>query len=648
MKILNIGVLAHVDAGKTTLTEQFLYRAGITKQAGSVDYGNTLTDSMEIEQKRGISVKSAAISFTVDDLKVNLIDTPGHADFISEVEHSLSIMDAAILVISAVEGVQSQTKILMETLEGHQIPTILFLNKIDRVGADYKKVYDTIKTSLTENICEMNEVINEGTSAAEIKQMNPETAEWIETLALNDEELFNDFANDRTISNDRLIKELQRKTKKGLVYPLFTGSAAKGIGMKQLFSSLEAFSPVTFSSDLKANPLSGVVYKVMKNTSGTQDAFVRIFDGKIHIRDEAPVTSQDGEYSKVKLKHLQCLKDGKQLSVDSIEAGDMAVLSETALKVGDVIGTPSEKTDFFTFHNPPMQVQISAKHSEDRTLHLALTDLTSEDPFLQYVQDPNTKENIIHIFGEIQQEILAETLKTQYGIEVSFSSPIVICKEQPISIGEAVEHMDRKKNLFWGTVGFRVEPGDEGSGLQYRLAVELGSLPLSFQKAIKETVMEVLQEGLYGWNVTDIIVTLTHTAYESAITTAKDFRGLVPLVLMNALKNAGTNVYEPVNAAHLTLPEFSLSKVLARLSVLGGSFEEPQFQKEVVHVNGVIPVRYSGLLESGLHSLTSGEGTMSVRPAGYIKIDNNIPKGKRKQPNPLNRTEYLLYLSKTM
>lgn len=649
MKILNIGVLAHVDAGKTTLTEQFLYKAGITKQAGSVDDGNTATDSLEIEQKRGISVKSAAISFSVDDLKVNLIDTPGHADFISEVEHSLSVMDAAILVISSVEGVQSQTKILMETLQNQRIPTILFVNKIDRVGADYQKICDTIKTTLTENICEMNEVINEGTPTAEIKQVDPEKAGWIETLALYNENLLNDFANDITISSDRLTYELREKTRQGVVYPVFAGSAAKGIGINQLLSSLDDFFPVNFSSHLNAHDLSGVVYKVAKNPSGTRDAFIRVYEGEIHIRDEVPVTSQDGQSSSIKLKHLRCLKDGKQLPSDHIEAGDMAVLSGSVLKIGDVIGSPSDKTNIFKFHNPPMQVQISTKHYEDDiTLYRALSDLTIEDPFLQYYQDPETKENIIHIFGEIQQEILAETLKQQYGMDVMFSSPKVICKEKPVSIGEAVEYMDRKKNLFWATVGFRVEPGDEGSGLQYRLAVELGSLPLAFQKAIKETVIEVLQEGLYGWHVTDIIVTLTHTEYESAITTAKDFRSLVPFVLMNALNKAETNVYEPVNAAQLTLPEFSLSKVLSRLSVLGGTFEDPQFQKGVFHVNGIITVSHSGLLESEFHSLTSGEGTMSVKPGGYIKVGNDIPKGKRRRPNPLNRTEYLLYLNHTM
>jgi ribosomal protection tetracycline resistance protein len=647
MKILNIGVLAHVDAGKTTLTEQILYRAGIIEQPGSVDHGNTTTDSLEIERKRGITVKSAAVSFLMNDLKVNLIDTPGHADFISEVEHSLSVMDGAILVISAVEGVQSQTIVLMQTLKEHRIPTILFMNKIDRLGADYKKVRNMIQASLVEQICEINEVINEGTSTIEIKQADPEKAGWIETLALNNEDLLHDFANDIAISSDRFKYVLREQTKQGVVYPLFVGSAAKGVGIDQLLSSLSDFYPVNYSSHMNTNSLSGIVYKIIKNSSGARDAFVRLFEGQIRIRDEVPVISQDGQSSNIKLKQLQCLKNGKQIPTNYIEAGDIAVLSGVELKVGDVIGSSSDKMNIFKFHNPPIQVQALTKHQEDKViLHHALTDLTSEDPFLQYVQDRKTEENMIHVFGKIQQEILTETIKQQYGIDVMFSSPKVICTEKPVSTEEAVEYIGEDGNPFWATVGFRVEPGIEGSGLQYRLEVELGSLPPSFQKAIKETVIETLKEGLYGWEVTDMVVTLTHSGYASPISTAKDFRSLVPLVLMSALNKAGTNVYEPVNFTQLTLPEFSLSKVLSRLSVLGGTFQEPQSQKDIVYVNSTIPVRKSDLLESEFHSLTSGEGTITIKPGGYIKVDKNIPKNKRRQLNPLNRGEYLLQLNK--
>ncbi|KKI90008.1 tetracycline resistance protein [Bacillus sp. SA1-12] len=647
MKILNIGVLAHVDAGKTTLTEQLLYRAGIIEQPGSVDHGNTTTDSLEIERKRGITVKSAAVSFSLDDLKVNLIDTPGHADFISEVEHSLTVLDGVILVISAVEGVQSQTKVLMQTLKEQRIPTILFMNKMDRMGANYQKTRDMIQNNLVEEICELNEVMYEGTSTVKIKRKDPKKAGWIETLALNNETLLYEFANDLSIPDEQLFNGLHEQVKNGVVYPLFAGSAAKGVGIDHLLSSLSDFFPVCYSSQKNERPLAGIVFKIIKHPNGTREAFVRLFEGQLRIRDEVQVITQNGQYSQLKIKQLQCLKNGKQIQTAAIEAGDIGVLTGSELKVGDVIGTNSDQVNIFTFHRPPIQVQINTAKAEDSIiLHQALTDLTTEDPFLQYVYHRETKENMIHVFGKVQQEILTEMIQQQYGIDVIFSAPKVICIEKPLSTGNAAEYKVKDGNPFWATVGFRVEPGEEGSGLQYRLEVELGSLPLSFQKAIKETVEEVLKEGLYGWNVTDIIVTLTHSGYESACSTAKDFRSLVPLVLMNALHKAGTNVYEPVNSIQLTLPESSLSKVLSRLSVLKGTYQDPQFQKEIVYINGTIPVRHSDLLELDFHSLTSGEGTISIKPGGYKKVDQTIPKNKRSQPNPLNRGEYFLHLNK--
>ncbi len=396
-----------------------------------------------------------------------------------------------------------------------------------------------------------------------------------------------------------------------------------------------------------AKPLSGIVFKVMKTTTGERKTFIRLFEGTIRVRDEIAVISQDGRTASTKVKQLQSLQDGNQISVNDIACGDIAIITGGDLKVGDIIGAASDKLRVLQFHKPPILVKVSAKHQkEEQILHNALLNLTMEDPFLKFVQDANTKENTIHLFGKIQQEVLAESIKHQYGIEATFSAPKIICIEKPSSIGTAVEYMGASNNPFFATVGFRIEPGLDGSGLQYRLEVELGSLLLSFQKAIKETVKKVLQEGLYGWTVTDITVTLTHTGYDSVQSTANDFRSLVPLVLMNALQKAETNVYEPVNKFQLILPEFGLSKVLSQLSALEGTFHEPQYQNKNVHLNGTIPVRTSDTLKSELYSLTSGEGMISFKPNDYVKVKADFPKNSRTQLNPLNRGEYLLHLNK--
>ncbi|MEX3618970.1 GTP-binding protein [Paenibacillus glucanolyticus] len=646
-KILNIGVLAHVDAGKTTLTEQILYRSGIIEQAGSVDQGNTTTDSLEIERRRGITIKSAAVSFTLGDLKVNLIDTPGHADFISEVEHSLSVLDGVILVISAVEGVQAQTRVLMQTLKEQGIPTLLFMNKIDRMGADYNRVRTMLRNLLDEHICEMSRVDNEGSTSVHVDMADPHNSGWLEILALLNDELLQDYAHDVPVSSERLKEELRKQTRQGKAYPLFAGSAAKGVGMEPLLAALNDFFPVNDPSELNHEPLSGLVFKVIKQPNGERNVYFRLFAGKVQARDEISVTSQDGQTTMLKVKQLHALQHGKSAPAGHIDAGDIGILIGSELRVGDVIGAVSDKMKVVHFQKPPIQVHVSTKQPEDEhKLHNALSDLTVEDPFLQYVQDTNTKENIIHVFGKVQQEILVETLQRQYGIEAVFSAPRVICIEKPCGVGEAVEYIGECP--FYATVGLRVEPGEPGSGLQYRLDVELGSLPLSFQKAIKDTVIEVLQEGLYAWSVTDIIVTLTHTGYASPVSTAKDFRSLTPLVLMEALNQAGTEVYEPMNDIQFILPESSLSKVLSRLAALEGTYQEPEFHNNVVHLHGTIPVRTSDELKSEVHSLTSGEGMLSVRPGGYVKVQTTIPENKRRQVNPLNRGEYMLHLNKIL
>lgn len=365
MKIINIGVLAHVDAGKTTLTEQILYQTGVKERAGSVDQGDTTTDSLEIERRRGITVKSAAVSFDVDGLKVNLIDTPGHADFISEVEHALSVLDGVILVISAVEGVQAQTRVLMQTLKEQRIPTLLFMNKIDRRGANYGQVRTRIQNLLDPHICDMTVTENEGSENAGVLPADPVSTGWLETLALQDDELLRMYAEDIPVSADRLYEELIRQTKAGKAYPLFAGSAAKGIGVDRLLSCLGDFIPTSGSAVLSTAedlpPLSGFVFKVIKDSSDEQAAYVRLFAGRLRLRDEVRVISRAGHIRSLKVKQLYALQAGKKTAAGCIEAGDIAVLPGSELHIGDVIGFRSDRIKDFAFHKPPIQVQVLAE-----------------------------------------------------------------------------------------------------------------------------------------------------------------------------------------------------------------------------------------------------------------------------------------------
>ena len=290
MKTINIGIVAHVDAGKTTVTENLLYHSGVIKEVGRVDSGNTQTDSMELERKRGISIKSSPISFTWNDFKINIIDTPGHVDFISEVERSLSVLDGAILIISAKEGIQSQTRILFDTLKSLNIPTIIFVNKIDRVGVNYYKLINELKEVLCDKAIKLQEVYNEESKLVSIRSTFEEKLiddDIINVLSELDESILESYINDVKISNKYIEDKISFFAKKGVVYPILCGSALNGVGIKELLDGIVRFIP--FCNESSDKDLSGVVFKIQIDNGNEQKVFIRLFQGKISVRDKIEI-----------------------------------------------------------------------------------------------------------------------------------------------------------------------------------------------------------------------------------------------------------------------------------------------------------------------------------------------------------------------
>src|SRR4051794_23150864 len=283
MRTLNLGILAHVDAGKTTLTERLLYAAGIIDEIGSVDAGTTQTDSLALERQRGITIKSAVVSFAIDDVNVNLIDTPGHPDFIAEVERVLSVLDGAVLVLSAVEGVQAQTLLLMRALQRLHVPTLLFVNKIDRAGAGYERVLDAISKRLTSAIVPMGFVRDLGTRDARFTPFESGAVAFAEALADHDDSLLSAYVDGDGVPPSRLREELAAQTKQGLVHPVFFGSALTGVGVEPLMSGIAELLPAAEGD--AAGPLSGSVFKIERGAAGDRIAYVRLFSGAVETRD---------------------------------------------------------------------------------------------------------------------------------------------------------------------------------------------------------------------------------------------------------------------------------------------------------------------------------------------------------------------------
>ncbi|MGE6590183.1 GTP-binding protein [Bacillus mycoides] len=645
MTTINIGIVAHVDAGKTSLTERILYETNVIKEVGRVDSGNTQTDSMELERQRGITIKTSVVSFFIDDLKVNVIDTPGHADFIAEVERSFRVLDGAILVISAVEGVQAQTKILMRTLQKLHIPTVLFVNKIDRSGANTEKVVKQIKEILSNEVFPFYSAQNEGTKDARIIEYKSYD-DCIELLAPYNESLLASYVNNKIISDELLRKELEKQIQQANVYPIFFGSAMTGMGVTELLENISALIPANKSAQNET--LSGVVFKIEREPSGEKIAYVRVFSGRLHVRKYVDIQRGESPSRKEKIKKMCMFHNGNAVQASTVHSGEFCkVWGLTNIKIGDIIG---ERTDYIKdihFAEPQMEAAIDAVPKERiHDLYAALMELCEEDPLIKVWKDDVHNELYIRLFGEVQKEVIETTLHEKYNLQVTFSNTRVVCVEKPVGIGDSVEVMGEKENPFYATIGFKVERGELNSGITYNLGVELGSLPLAFHKAIEDTVFQTLKQGLYGWEVTDIIVTLTHTGYASPVTTASDFRNLTPLVLMDALKRAETCVYEPLNEFELTVPEHAISTTMYKLAAIPATFVEPILHNDSYHLTGSLPIAKTENFKRMLHSFTEGEGIFTAKPGDFTKLTAPFPTRKRIDFNPLNRKDYLLHVLK--
>jgi ribosomal protection tetracycline resistance protein len=643
-RTLNLGILAHVDAGKTTLTERLLYAAGVIDELGSVDDGSTQTDYLALERQRGITIRSAVVSFAIDDVTVNLIDTPGHPDFIAEVERVLSVLDGAVLVVSAVEGVQAQTPLLMRALQRLSVPTLIFVNKIDRAGASDDRVVRAIAERLTPAIVPLGSARELGTRAAEFvpwSAADPPSAATLATLAENDDALLAAYVDDETsVSYDRLRHELALQSRRALVHPVFFGSAITGAGVNSLMSGIAELLPAA-ERDVDG-PVSGTIFKIERGPGGEKIAYVRMFSGTVRTRDRLQV-GRDGEQ---KVTAISVFDPGESDGRGAVAAGEIAKLwGLTESQIGDPIGAPRANADHH-FAPPTLETVVVPTNGDDKgRLRLALGQLAEQDPLINVRQNDLLHELSISLYGEVQKEVIQATLADDYGIDVDFRESTTICIERLAGRGEAVEEIGVAPNPFLATVGLRVEPSAIGTGVRYEPARDvLGTLPLAFFRAVEETVHKTLQQGLHGWQVIDCSVTLTHTGY-CPVTTARDFRLLTPLVLMSALRQAGTLVCEPIHRFHLEFPADTLPAIWRVLTRLQAVPETPVLRGSSGTLQGEVPAERVHELQRELRALTRGEGVLECVFDHYKPIAGEIPTRPRSDHNPLNRKEYLLHVA---
>jgi ribosomal protection tetracycline resistance protein len=639
----------------------------VIDEVGSVDAGSTQTDSLALERQRGITIKSAVASFAVGDVTVNLIDTPGHPDFIAEVERVLTVLDGAVLVISAVEGVQPQTRILHRALARLRIPTVIFVNKIDLAGAREDGVLADIAAKLTPEIAAMGATTGLGTRQAGFvpHQAGDEgfTAALRDLLADLDEEFLAAYVADpAAVPPRRLLARFAKQARRGSVHPVFFGSAMTGTGVAVLTAGLTRFLP--YATGSPDGPARGTVFKVERGPAGEKVAYVRMFSGTLGIRDR--VRSGAGHTGKVTA--LSVLRHGTAAPGRSVAAGQIGKLWGLAeVQIGDRLSpaetvpaegparSPATAQDPAHFAPPTLQTVVVPCRPADRgALHAALAQLAEQDPLINLRPGDTGGEPLLSLYGEVQKEVIQATLASDFGIEVGFRETTTICIERLTGTGEAAEVIAVPPNPFLATVGLRVEPAEGGTGVRFALGVELGSLPLSFVKAVEETVHATLAQGLYGWQVTGALVTMTQSGYwarqshmhgtfdKSMSSTAGDFRNLTPLVLMAALAQAGTAVCEPMHRFHLEFPADVSGAVMPALGRLRAVPHVPATRGEVCLLDGDIPAASVHRLQQQLPALTRGEGVLESGFDHYQQARGPVPARVRAGPDPLNRKEYLL------
>ncbi|MFD9026732.1 tetracycline resistance ribosomal protection protein Otr(A) [Streptomyces parvulus] len=608
---LNIGILAHVDAGKTSLTERLLFDHGAIDRLGSVDAGDTRTDDGGIERRRGITIRSAVAAFTVGDTQVNLIDTPGHSDFVAEVERALEVLDGAVLLLSAVEGVQARTRVLLRTLRRLRLPTLVFVNKVDRAGARHGALLDDVRRLLTPHVAPMTAVTDSGTGGARVVPRPPD-GRTAEALAEVDPDVLAALVDGPEPTACDLAAALAARTADGTFHPVYHGSALSGQGVAELVRGLLALVPPATAAPEAAAP-RGTVFAVRQEPGGGRTAYLRLYDGEVRPRQRLAFLRReaDGRTTEVsgRVTRLDVVGGGATLT-----AGNIAALTVPGgLRVGDRLGGLTDRAPQFT--PTTLETLVRARHPDQAApLRSALLALADQDPLL-HVRPEASGATALLLYGEVQMEVLAATLAEDFGVEAEFVPGRVRYLERPAGTGEAAEEMPWLDHTrYWATVGLRVEPGPRGSGVVFAHETELGALPRAFHQAVEESVHATLRTGPAGAAVTDCRVTLVRSGFCSPVSTAADFRGLTPVVLRRALDRAGTVLHEPYHAFEAEIPPESLAAVTARLAALGADFTGTTGGDPAWLVTGELPARRVREAELRLPGLTRGEAVWSSRP----------------------------------
>ena len=619
-----IGILAHVDAGKTTFSEQLLYCTNSIKIRGRVDHQNSFLDRHDIERQRGITVFADQARFTYHDSNYYLIDTPGHVDFSPEMERSIQVMDYAIIIVSAVEGIEGHTETVWELLRKHHVPTFFFINKIDRIGANVDTVIKDIQMNLTKDVCNITDSFIHGEM----------TEALVEFVADRNDSLLESYM-EHGYDQDTWLNTMKDLIHDNKIFPLAYGSALQGVGVD---SFLEKIDQLTTTDYRIHEPFAGRVYKIRHDENGTKITFMKALSGTLKVRDEIEYEKEEDSISE-KVTQIRVYNGSTFKNVNQVEAGELfAVTGLSMTSIGDGLGTLKEKALY------DMVPTLKSKVTFEPTVNIKealryFQILNVEDPSLDVSWEERSQEIHISVMGTIQLEVLVQLVKERYLLNIFFEKPEILYKETIDSRTTGYGHFEPLGH--YAEVHLQLKPGKRNSGITFENKCHADDLTVGNQNVIRHHLFEREHHGLLtGAPLSDIQVTLLTGRAHNKHTSGGDFREATYRALRQGLEKVENILLEPFYQYKIKVDLDQMGRVLSDIQQAHGTFNPPKTEGDKAILTGIVPVatfmEYSGQLAS----FTQGKGSINLTFAGYDRCHNQEEVIKRTSYNKKADPDY--------
>ncbi len=609
-KHVTIGILAHVDAGKTTLSEGLLYLSGAIRNIGRVDHRDTFLDTYELERARGITIFSKEASFDYGDISFTLLDTPGHADFSPEMERTLQVLDMAILLISAADGVTGQAKLLFELLKHYRVPTIIFVNKMDQARDSFdiasKEIMATLKSTLSSHIVSIHDGINDDLTQEE--------------LAVCDDELLSAFFEGKRVSSVD-VKMLVNERK---CFPVIFGSALKMEGVKELLAAVcDYVIPVTEKdgsskdqggdNDPQNQPFGARIFKISRDGAGNRLTHLKITSGSLKIRDQV---------GDEKIDRIMVISGDKMQAIKEAVAGQVvAVMGLSNSRAGEGLGVLEGDTVSEVLQPILSSVLILPEGADPAVVYSNLKALEDEEPMLLVSYQEETKEILVNLMGEVQKEILTHLIKTRFGLDVKFGKGNIVYKETILGPVEGVGHFEPLRH--YAEVHLLLEPLEPGSGLKFETNCSTDDLSLNWQRLILTHLGEKKHRGvLTGSEITDMKITVIAGKSHVKHTEGGDFRQATYRAVRQGLMMADSVLLEPVLDYRLEVPGDCVGRALTDLQRMNATVSGPEIEGGMSVITGTLPAASLGDYPGDVSSYTKGEGRIFTTLSGYAPCHN--------------------------